>query len=106
MNVQDMQPGKRNEPLAGWQPDHAEYLAAQDGIRLRKPHWVVIHSLRAFYQEYQVSPFLSMMVRYLCRQNPDGAWNRNQLKDLFPPDGISRACRYGGVPSPIRHSCP
>ncbi len=90
---------------ADW--DHALYsmMAESDGIVLADDHWIAINFLRDFYQEYGIAPELYLMQRALCKREGDCRWDRQYLRQLFPLHGARDACRYAGLPKPIKGSC-
>ena len=86
---------------ADWSTAVAETMAAKDGVDLRDDHWLLIDFLNRFYAEFEVAPELAVLARNLCKDQNDCRWTRSYIKDLFP-NGAYTACRYAGLPEPVR----
>lgn len=86
--------------LDDWNPDVAESLAAAEGIQLSKAHWEVITLLREFYNEFELSPAMRILVR-LCREKlGEEQGNSIYLMTLFPESPAKIASKIAGLPKP------
>lgn len=86
---------------AEWCVAVTEQLAENDNLLLTTDHWLLIGFLHRFYQEYRLVPELPTIVSQLCGTLPNCRWKRNYIHKLFP-GGIKTACRYAGIPAPVR----
>ena len=102
-NIQLDQYGYMVDP-ASWTRAVAEHMAALDGLRLSKEHWVLIKFLHRFYSEFEIAPSLGILSRNLCKDQYSCRWTRRYIRQLFP-NGAKTACRYAGLPSPVMDSC-
>ncbi|MGB1091975.1 MAG: TusE/DsrC/DsvC family sulfur relay protein [Oceanobacter sp.] len=83
-----------------WTPDIAEQLAAQESIQLEPAHWEVLHALRDFYAEFDLSPAMRPLTKYLKQTlGPDKA-NSIYLLKLFPGSPAKLAAKLAGLPRP------
>lgn len=86
-----------------WSAELASHMAAQDGVELGDDHWILIDFLNRFYSEFEIAPDLPILARNLCKDQQECRWSRRYVNELFP-DGARMACRYAGLPKPLR-SC-
>ena len=58
--------------ISDWNEDVAKHIAQLEGVELTDAHWEVIYFVRDFYQEYNTSPAIRMLVKAMskirCRQ--------------------------------------
>ncbi|MCL6414876.1 TusE/DsrC/DsvC family sulfur relay protein [Aestuariirhabdus sp. Z084] len=86
--------------LDDWSPNAANELALADDISLSDAHWEVIHALRAFYSEYQLSPAMRPLVKYIGRTLGNDKGKSIYLLQLFPGSPAKIAARIAGLPKP------
>lgn len=86
--------------LADWTPEVAEHLAAQDQRQLTLAHHEVIQQLRDFYQQYELSPAMRPLVKYLRQQLGADKASSIYLMQLFGESPAKTAARYAGLPKP------
>lgn len=83
-----------------WSQELASHLAAADGIALGPEHFDVIHFLRDYYDRYELSPPMRLLVKALAeRFGPERSGSR-YLYRLFPDGPAKQASRYAGLPKP------
>jgi tRNA 2-thiouridine synthesizing protein E len=88
-----------------WEPAVAEAMAGIDGIVLTELHWQVIRFLRDYYEEYQVAPDLRTLSKALGHALGTDKGSKEQLTALFSGAPAKTACRYAGLPKPIKGAC-
>ena len=54
--------------LQNWTPELANQLAQEVDIELTDAHWEIIHLLREFYQEFEVSPAMRPLVKAVSKK--------------------------------------
>lgn len=81
-----------------WQAEQVVKLL-RPGQQLTEEHWQVIHNLRQFYQLFQRSPNMRLLVKSLQAAHPDIA-NSIRLMQLFGESPAREACRLSGLPKP------
>lgn len=86
--------------LEDWSPSVAEAIAAAEGILLSDAHWEVLEQLRAFYQEYQLSPAMRPLTRYLSQHLGADKARSIYLLQLFPGSPAKVASKIAGLPRP------
>ena len=86
--------------LADWTPDVAAQLAIAEKVCLSKAHWDVITVLREFYQEYEVSPAMRILVKQVGIALGGDKGKSIYLMQLFPPSPAKIASKIAGLPRP------
>lgn len=88
--------------LAEWSPQVAEYFASIENIQLTPAHWEVIYFVRAFYQEFNTSPAIRMLVKAMATKLGADKGNSKYLFMLFPEGPAKQATRLAGLPKPAK----
>lgn len=86
--------------LNDWNEVTAEAIAKEEGIDLTEAHWEVIHLLRQFYQEFELSPAMRPLVKYVGQQLSKDKGNSMYLLTLFPGSPAKFASKIAGLPKP------
>lgn len=83
-----------------WSESTAETIAESVDITLTEEHWQVLHALRSFYNETELSPPMRVFVK-LVRQNVNAELgNSITLHTLFPHQPAKIAAKIAGLPKP------
>lgn len=85
-----------------WNEDIAEIIAHNEDIELTQDHWQVIKYVRQFYQEFNTSPSIRPLVKYLSKVLPEEKGNSLYLQILFPEGPAKQATKIAGLPKPAR----
>jgi len=86
--------------LEDWSPQVANNIAMKEGIALSEAHWEVLNALRDFYHEFDLSPAMRPLTRYLkANLGPDKATSI-YLLTLFPGSPAKIAAKIAGLPRP------
>lgn len=86
--------------LSDWDEDVARALAVQEGIELTESHWLVLHAVRDFYREFDLSPANRALVKYLVQRHGKDVGNSMHLNTLFMGKPARLAARLAGLPKP------
>ena len=86
--------------LNDWTPEVAETLATQNGIRLSKEHWEILHALRDFYRIFEIVPNQRPFVKHIANTLGKEKGNSMYLMKLFPESPAKVAARIAGLPRP------
>lgn len=86
--------------LDDWNETVANALARDEGITLAAAHWEILHLLRQFYQEFDLSPANRALVRYVRQQLGEEKGNSQYLNLLFNGQPAKIASRLAGLPKP------
>lgn len=86
--------------LSDWSPEVAEALAESDGIHLTEAHWEILHAIRDFYEEFDLSPAMRPLSRYIKQKLGAEKASSIYLMTLFPESPAKRAARIAGLPRP------
>ncbi|WP_419810702.1 TusE/DsrC/DsvC family sulfur relay protein [Bacterioplanoides sp.] len=86
--------------LSDWNPDVAKQLADSEQIELTPEHWEVIDALRAFYQEFDISPAMRPLSKYLKQTLGAEKSSSIYLLTLFPGSPAKIAAKIAGLPRP------
>ena len=85
-----------------WNEALAEEIARQEGIALSDAHWEVVRFVRAFYQEYNTSPAIRMLVKAMAQKYGEEKGNSRYLFRLFPEGPAKQATKIAGLPKPAK----
>ncbi|QIL89111.1 TusE/DsrC/DsvC family sulfur relay protein [Microbulbifer sp. SH-1] len=86
--------------LNDWNPQVAEALAAQENIVLTEDHWDVIRLLQDFYREFELSPAMRPLVKYVAQYLGPEKGRSIFLMQLFPPSPAKIGSKIAGLPKP------
>lgn len=86
--------------LDDWSKAIAIELAHNEGIELTDAHWEVIYKLRDFYVEYDLSPAMRPLIKYLKNNLSADKANSIYLLKLFPESPAKLAAKIAGLPRP------
>lgn len=86
--------------LADWSEAVAEQLAANEGISLTDDHWALIQIIRAFYDQFEVSPAMRVLVKHIREQLGEEKGNSIYLLKLFPGSPAKVLAKISGLPRP------
>lgn len=86
--------------LNDWNREIAEQLAAAEGIELTDAHWQVIGLLREYYREFDSSPAMRALVKYVRLQLGAEQGKSSYLLSLFPGSPAKIGSKIAGLPKP------
>ncbi|MCP3908677.1 MAG: TusE/DsrC/DsvC family sulfur relay protein [Oceanicoccus sp.] len=86
--------------LNQWSPAVAEQLAKNEGITLSQDHWEIISLLQQFYREFELSPAMRPLVKYVGQQLGSDKGKSIYLLSLFPGSPAKFAAKIAGLPKP------
>lgn len=86
--------------LNDWSEAVATALAAEEGLELTAAHWEILHLVRRFYQEFDLSPANRALVRYTRQQLGEEKGSSLYLNQLFAGRPARIATRLAGLPKP------
>ncbi|MBD1388551.1 TusE/DsrC/DsvC family sulfur relay protein [Neiella sp. HB171785] len=85
-----------------WSLDVAHAFAELEQIELTDEHWEVVSFVRQFYQEFDTSPAIRMLIKALSKQWPEEKANSRYLYKLFRKGPAKQATRIAGLPKPAK----
>ena len=88
------------QDLQDWSETVASALAAQEDLRLSPEHWEILHLLRAFYTQYQLSPATRPLIKYVSLHLGSDKGNSLHLNRLFKGTPAKLAAKLAGLPKP------
>lgn len=83
-----------------WDATIAIAIAAKENIALTDAHWEVLNLLRDFYQQFEQSPAMRALVKYVGQQLGKDKGNSIYLLKLFPGSPAKIASKIAGLPRP------
>lgn len=86
--------------LGDWSDAVAIALAKHEGLSLTDAHFEVIHALRQFHAQYQLSPAMRPLVKYIGQQLGKDKGSSLYLLSLFPGSPAKLASKLAGLPKP------
>ncbi len=85
-----------------WDEQIATAIAESEDLELNEDHWQVIRFVRKFYEEFNTSPSIRPLVKYLQQQWSPEKGNSIYLALLFPGGPAKQATKIAGLPKPAR----
>ncbi len=85
-----------------WNEDVAKAIADDEDLDLTDDHWQVVHYVRNFYEEFNTSPSIRPLVKYLQNEWSSEKGNSIYLALLFPEGPAKQATKIAGLPKPAR----
>ena len=86
--------------LSDWNETVAAEIAAQDGVTLSPAHWEILHAIRRFYNDYELSPTTRVLLKYLGQQLGRDKASSIYVMQLFPGTPAKTIARIAGLPKP------
>ena len=88
--------------IADWNENVAKHIAQLEDVELTEAHWEVIYFVRDFYQEYNTSPAIRMLVKAMSEKLGADKGNSRYLQRLFPDGPAKQATKRAGLPKPAK----
>ncbi|PAJ73721.1 sulfurtransferase TusE [Pseudoalteromonas sp. NBT06-2] len=85
-----------------WSKELAFVIAKEENIELSDSHWEVVYFVRDFYQEFNTSPAIRMLVKAMAKKLGEDKGNSIYLYTLFPKGPAKQATKIAGLPKPAR----
>ena len=70
--------------IADWNEEVAKHIAQLEGVELTDAHWEVIYFVRDFYQEYNTSPAIRMLVKAMSEKLGEDKGNSRYFTTTLP----------------------
>ena len=86
--------------LSQWNETVAVNIAIQEGIELTPNHWQVLHLIRNFYTQYDLSPTTRVLVKIVKDNLGEEKGNSIYLMGLFTGKPAKLAAKIAGLPKP------
>lgn len=86
--------------ITDWNAEVANAIAKTESLNLTDDHWLVVHTLRAFYLDFQRLPTMRILVKTLGDKLPSDKANSQFLYELFPDGPIKQGAKIAGLPRP------
>ncbi|GMQ87134.1 MAG: hypothetical protein BMS9Abin08_0332 [Gammaproteobacteria bacterium] len=84
-----------------WNEDAAQYLAQTQGIELTDKHWEIIHLMRDFYAEFNISPIQKLLIKNIKEKLGNDKATDDWLNQLFPDGVLTQGTLIAGLPIPL-----
>ncbi|MGE4407913.1 TusE/DsrC/DsvC family sulfur relay protein [Pseudomonas sp.] len=86
--------------LQDWSEAVAQALAEREELPLEAGHWEILHLLREFYAEFQLSPATRALIKYTALKLGPDKGNSLYLNRLFKGTPAKLAAKLAGLPKP------
>lgn len=83
-----------------WNEEIAKQLAVNEGVELTPQHWELIHLIRQFYQEFDLSPAMRPLSKYIKQHLGAEKAGSIYLMQLFPQSPAKFLAKIAGLPRP------
>lgn len=84
-----------------WNKSIAEELAKEESLTLEEAHWEIIDLLRDFYDEFEQSPAMRVMVKQASLKLGKDKGTSIYFMRLFPGSPAKIASKLAGLPKPL-----
>lgn len=88
------------EDLSDWNETVATAIAEAENIKLTAEHWEVLTLLQQFHREFEHSPAMRILVKYVKQHLGDDKGNSIYLMQLFPGSPPKLGAKIAGLPRP------
>jgi len=85
-----------------WNEELALHIAELEAITMTAEHWEVVKFVRSFYQQYDTSPAMRVLVKAVAKSLGEDKGNSRYLYRLFPKGPAKQATRIAGLPKPAK----
>lgn len=85
-----------------WNEELALHIAELEAITMTAEHWEVVRFVRSFYQQYDTSPAMRVLVKAVAKSLGEDKGNSRYLYRLFPKGPAKQATRIAGLPKPAK----
>ncbi|EAQ51650.1 TusE/DsrC/DsvC family sulfur relay protein [Vibrio sp. MED222] len=85
-----------------WEEGMTEILAQDEEIELTDAHLEVVHFVRSFYEEFNTSPAVRMLVKAMEKAHGPEKGNSKYLFKLFKKGPAKQATKLAGLPKPAK----
>jgi len=86
--------------LQDWSEATVEALARREELELNAEHWEILHLLRDFYAQFQLSPATRPLIKYVALKLGPEKGNSLHLNRLFKGTPAKLAAKLAGLPKP------
>ncbi|WP_299974463.1 TusE/DsrC/DsvC family sulfur relay protein [uncultured Pseudoteredinibacter sp.] len=87
--------------VSDWNKTIAEELAQEESLQLEDAHWEIIELLRDFYDEFEQSPAMRIMVKQAALKLGKEKGSSIYFMRLFPGSPAKLASKLAGLPKPL-----
>ena len=88
------------ENFDDWNQSVAVVIASHENIVMTPAHWEIIDALREFYRQFEQSPAIRPLVKYVGQRCGADKGNSIYLLKLFPGSPAKIASKIAGLPRP------
>ncbi|MCH8501835.1 MAG: TusE/DsrC/DsvC family sulfur relay protein [Aliidiomarina sp.] len=85
-----------------WNEELALHIAELEAITMTAEHWEVVKFVRSFYEQYDTSPAMRVLVKAVAKSLGEEKGNSRYLYRLFPKGPAKQASRIAGLPKPAK----
>jgi tRNA 2-thiouridine synthesizing protein E len=86
--------------LSDWTPEVAVEIAAGEALVLEDEHWELINLIREYYKEFDSSPAMRPLVKYVALKLGTTKGKSMYLLSLFPNSPAKLCSKIAGLPKP------
>ena len=83
-----------------WSTDWALVCAKSESIDLQDAHWEILNLVREFYTQFDLSPAMRPLVKYIKQELGSEKGNSIYLMTLFPGSPAKLVAKLAGLPRP------
>lgn len=88
--------------VSDWNEDIANEIAKEENIELTVEHWEIIKFVQNFYNEFNTTPAMRLLVKAIKEKLGEEKGNSRYLNKLFPNGPAKQVSKIGGLPKPVK----
>lgn len=88
------------QDLEVWTEELAVIIAEKENIKLTQDHWELVHLIREFYLDFELSPAMRPLVKYINKKLGKDKGSSIYLLSLFPGSPAKVLSKIAGLPRP------
>ncbi|RIY33086.1 sulfurtransferase TusE [Psittacicella melopsittaci] len=85
-----------------WNTEIAWQIAQAENIELTESHWLIINFVRNYFEQFQTTPSIRMLVKNLQKAYGDQIGNSRYLQKMFNDSPAKTVAKLAGLPKPAK----
>ncbi|RIY33409.1 sulfurtransferase TusE [Psittacicella hinzii] len=88
--------------LSQWNRNIAEEIAQVENIELTDKHWLIIEFVRKYFEEFNTTPSIRILVKNLQKEYGSEIGNSRYLQKMFNDSPAKTVAKLAGLPKPAK----
>ncbi|RIY31325.1 TusE/DsrC/DsvC family sulfur relay protein [Psittacicella gerlachiana] len=88
--------------LHQWNEEIAKQIAKVEGIELTESHWLIINFVRSYFEKFETTPSIRLLVKNLEKEYGSEIGNSRYLQKMFNASPAKTVAKLAGLPKPAK----